>query len=147
MTFTTRTGEDGENVRLTKETEHALEALVHLGRQKTGAILEAGVLADEIGVPRPFMSKILQRLSKAQFVSGHRGNPRGYSLAVAPSRLNVRSVIEAMEGDDIFHRCIFWSEECSETNACPLHGVWKNVRPIVRAKMTGTTVADLAARK
>ncbi|HET9030208.1 MAG TPA: Rrf2 family transcriptional regulator [Candidatus Aquilonibacter sp.] len=134
-------------MRLTKETEHAIEALTYLGSQKPATIVEASMLADEIDVPRPFMSKILQRLAKAGLVRGHRGNPRGYSLAVSPARLSMRRVLESMEGEDLFSRCIFFSETCSETNSCPLHDAWKRVRPLFRTMMNDLTVADLAARK
>lgn len=143
----TRTEEDVENVRLTKETEHAIEALTHLATQEPATILEAGALAKSIDVPHAFMSKIMQRLAKAELVRGHRGKPRGYSLAVAPHRITLRRVLEAMEGEDIFSRCIFFSEECSETNSCSLHAVWKNIRPMVRKAMSDLTVSDLAARK
>jgi Rrf2 family iron-sulfur cluster assembly transcriptional regulator len=147
LTTKTRIGEDVENVRLTKETEHAIEAVRYLASRKPATIVEAAVLAQEIDVPRAFMSKILQRLAGAKIVRGHRGNPRGYSLAIDPRRLSVRRVLEAMQGEDIFSQCIFFSEECSETDSCSLHAVWKTIRPVVRKQMSGLTVADLAARK
>lgn len=133
-------------MRLTKETEHALEALTYLASQPRGTIVAAAALAEKIDVPHAFMSKILQRLAKAQLVAGHRGNPRGYSLNVEPKRLSVGRVLEEMEGD-VFERCIFFSNQCSETNSCRLHRVWKKIRPMVRRMMNDLTVADLAARK
>lgn len=134
-------------MKLTKESEYALQGLAALATHPQGAVVLASDLAREVGTSAGFMSKILQRLSGANIVQGHRGNPRGYSLAIPAERISVRDVIETVEGGDIFERCIFWSEPCSELNSCPLHEVWKRVRPNVRAQFSALTVRDLARKK
>ncbi len=134
-------------MKLTKETEYALEGLALLAKRPAGTVMLAADIADGVGTSGAFMSKILQRLGEAEIVRGHRGNPRGYSLAKSPDRVSVRDVVETLEGDDIFQRCIFWSEPCSEVNSCPLHDVWKRVRPQVRAQFSELTMRDLARRR
>ncbi len=134
-------------MKLTKETEYALDGLTFLAGRPQGTIVLAADLAEEVGTSPAFMSKIMQRLGAAKIVKGHRGNPRGYSLAKAAERISVRDVVETVEGDNVFERCIFWSEPCSEANFCPLHDVWKRVRPQVRMHFTELTVRDLARRK
>lgn len=134
-------------MKLTKETEYALDGLAFLAGRPVGTVMLAADLAGEVGTSAAFMSKIMQRLGGAKIVRGHRGNPRGYSLAKTAERITVRDVVETVEGNDIFERCIFWSEPCSEANSCPLHEVWKRVRPQVRAQFSGLTVRDLARRK
>jgi Rrf2 family protein len=134
-------------MKLTKETEYALDGLASLATRPEGAVMAAAELADAVGTSTGFMSKIMQRLGTANIVRGHRGNPRGYSLAKPPDTISVRDVIESLEGDTIFERCIFWSEACSEVNSCPLHDVWKRVRPQVRAQLSDLTLRDLARRR
>jgi Rrf2 family protein len=134
-------------MKLTKETEYALECLAWLAKRPEGAVIAAADLADTVGTSAGFMSKILQRLSGANVVRGHRGNPRGYSLARPADRISVRDVVESLEGDNIFERCIFWPEPCSKANSCPLHDVWKRVRPQVRAQFSVLTMRDLARKK
>ena len=134
-------------MKLTKESEYALESLAALASRPKGAIMLAADLAHEVGASAAFMSKILQRLGSAGLVVGHRGNPRGYSLMKAAERISVRDVVVALEGDDIFERCIFWSEPCSETNSCPLHYVWKRVRPSLRMQFSQLSIRDIARKK
>ncbi len=134
-------------MKLTKETEYALDGLAFLAGRPQGTVILAADLAEKIGTSAAFMSKIMQRLGAANIVKGHRGNPRGYSLAKAAERISVRDVVETVEGDNIFERCIFWSEPCSEANSCPLHEVWKRVRPRVRAQFAQLTMRDLSLRK
>lgn len=109
--------------------------------------MAAADVAEAVGTSPGFLSKSLQRLSGAKVVRGHRGNPRGYSLAKPADRISVRDVVESIEGSDIFERGIFWSEPCSEKDSCPLHDVWKRVRPQVRAQFSTLTVRDLANKK
>ena len=134
-------------MKLTKETEYALEGLASLAAFPEGTVMLAADLADAVGTSAGFMSKILQRLGSAKIVRGHRGNPRGYSLAKPAERISVRTVVESLEGDDIFERCIFWSERCSEVHSCPLHDVWKRVRPQVRSQFSELNVRDLAHKR
>jgi Rrf2 family iron-sulfur cluster assembly transcriptional regulator len=134
-------------MKLTRETNVALDALTHLARQPPGAIVGAAELAAAIDVSPAFLSKILQRLSGASIVRGHRGRRRGYSLALPPDQTSVRAVAEALEGESLFGRCVFWTYECSDVNPCPLHDVWKRVRPLVREEFTRLTIAELARRK
>jgi Rrf2 family transcriptional regulator, iron-sulfur cluster assembly transcription factor len=134
-------------MKLTKETEYALDGLASLASYPAGTVMPAADLADAVGTSTGFMSKIMQRLSLAKIARGHRGNPRGYSLARLAERISVRAVVEALEGDDIFERCIFWSELCSETTPCSLHDVWKRVRPQVRAQLSERSLRDLARKR
>jgi Rrf2 family iron-sulfur cluster assembly transcriptional regulator len=131
-------------MRLSKETHYALLALVHLAEQREGTIIEAAELAGRIDVSPTFLSKILQRLARAGLVRGHRGRERGYGLARPAAELSVREVTETFEGEGYFQRCIFWSNECSEKEPCPLHGVWGAVRPQMREAFSELTVAALA---
>jgi Rrf2 family protein len=133
-------------MRLSKETHYALLALMHLAKQREGTIIEAAELAQRIDVSPTFLAKILQRLARAGLVRGHRGRERGYGLARPAAELSVRDVTETFEGERYFQRCIFWSDECSEKEPCPLHGVWGAVRPQMREAFSASTIASLAER-
>jgi Rrf2 family iron-sulfur cluster assembly transcriptional regulator len=134
-------------MKLTRETSVALDALTYLARQPAGAIVGGAELAADIDASPAFLSKILQRLAGSRIVRGHRGRWRGYSLALPPDQTSVRLIAEALEGESLFGRCIFWTYECSDVDPCPLHDVWKRVRPLVREEFTRLTIADLARRK
>ena len=42
--------------------------------------------------------------------------------------VSVKEALEAIEGPDLFQRCIFWSDACSDSNPCLLHETWKVVK-------------------
>ena len=95
------------------------------------------------GVAAPFLAKSFSRLSRAGILKGFRGRSRGYVLARPPSEISVREIVETIEGPELFRRCIFWSDTCSESSPCPLHGTWAQIRPEVSRMLAETSIEDL----
>ncbi|HEX8805400.1 MAG TPA: Rrf2 family transcriptional regulator [Candidatus Aquilonibacter sp.] len=133
-------------MKLSQESRQALDALTYLARKPAGAVVESAKIAAALDVSPAFLSKILQRLGRAGFVTGHRGAVRGYSLARAAKGINVRDVAVAIDGDDLFNRCVFWSRPCSDSRPCILHGEWAKVRPQIERDLARLTIEELAAR-
>lgn len=132
-------------MKLNRESEYGLAGMTYLARQRPGTVLTVRAVADAQTVPRMFLAKTFRKLARHGVLRSHRGRQRGYALARAPREINVREILEGIEGRDLFARCIFWSDACSEDRPCMLHGTWKSVRPQVVELMAGITLADLAA--
>lgn len=133
-------------MKLSQESRQALDALTFLARKPLGAVVESADIAAALDISPAFLSKILQRLGRAGFVSGHRGAVRGYSLARAANSMSVRDVAVAIDGDDLFNRCVFWSRPCSNSHPCILHDEWARVRPQIEHGLADLTIASLAKR-
>jgi Rrf2 family protein len=133
-------------MKLARESRYAIEGLVVLAKEKSGAIMQLRDIAKAAGVPPNFLAKIFQKLHRANIVTSSRGAVRGYTLARRSNAIKMKAIILAIEGDDLFDRCIFWSERCADTSPCPMHDAWKQVRQTAADLMQRTTLADLAKR-
>jgi len=102
-------------------------------------IAEAGRL------PAGFLAQIFQKLSRHNVVSSHRGAIRGYALARDPETINLREIFEAIEGPDLFERCVFWPASCGRERRCRLHERWGPTRLELREMMERTSLKDMAA--
>jgi len=131
-------------MKFSRETYYGLQALAHMA-QRPNDMLEAAELARRAKLPRPFLAKILHSLAQHGVLRSFRGAKRGYMLAHPPEKITVREVIEALDGGDIFERCVFWSHGCSDRDPCPLHETWQTVRPAVASLLGRLTVAQLAS--
>jgi DNA-binding IscR family transcriptional regulator len=50
----------------------------------------------------------------------------------------------AIEGPELFERCIFWRDRRAETNPCPPHERWQQLRQrLIGGLMERTMLADL----
>ena len=130
-------------MKLGRESEYALEGLLALAKKPTGATMLLRDIAAAGEVPESFLSKIFQKLARAGVLQSSRGAVRGYSLGRRPKDIRVKEVLVAIEGSELFERCLFWNDRCAETDPCPMHTRWKPVRQQVMDMMEGTTLADL----
>lgn len=129
-------------MKLSRESRYALAALAFLARRVEETMIESREIAEATHAPAAFLAKILAKLMRAGVLTSVRGG--GYALARPPEEISVRDALAAVEGADLFARCIFWRDECSEDNPCPLHPTWGVVRPQVEAAMARLTIADLS---
>lgn len=131
-------------MKLSRESEYGLAALVHLARQRPRTVLPVKAIADAEALPPMFLAKTFRKLARHGILRSYRGRRRGYELARSPRAIGVREILEGIEGMDLFTRCIFWSNACSEEHPCLLHDAWTVVRPQAMDLMAQTTLADLA---
>lgn len=131
-------------VKLSRESEYGLEALIVLARQGDGKVMLLREIAEARGLPAGFLAKILQKLARHQLVSSHRGAVRGYSLARPAGRVSLREILEALEGSDLFSRCVFWPGRCADEKPCRLHEQWAMIRPRFQAMMEQVTLEQVA---
>ncbi|MBI4527776.1 MAG: Rrf2 family transcriptional regulator [Deltaproteobacteria bacterium] len=132
-------------MKLGRESEYAIEGLLVLATKPPGTMMLLRDIADARKVPQTFLAKIFQKLTRGGVVVSSRGAIRGYALARPPRGIKVKDIFLAVEGPDLFDRCIFWSDRCAEDDPCPMHFRWKAIKQnIIAELMERTTLADLA---
>ena len=134
-------------MKLSKESRYAIEGLMVLAKNRTGTPMQLRDIAEAAGAPPSFLAKIFQKLNRANLVISSRGAVRGYALAHRPDTIKLKDVFAAVEGGDVFDRCIFWSDRCTDLSPCPMHFEWKRVRDGITGLMQRTTLADLARKR
>lgn len=96
------------------------------------------------GLPPSFLAKAFQKLARHGMLVAQRGPGRGYVLARAAADISVREVLEAIEGDDLFRRCVFLSSQCSDERPCPLHHYLSHAVEELKSAVERLSLADLA---
>lgn len=132
-------------MKLSKESQYGLAGVAFLASQPPGTIVQAGPLADAGGLPATFLAKTLRKLTRHGVLKSFRGRKRGYALARPAHEISVREVLEAIEGPDLFERCVFWSDACEDDSPCLLHETWKTVRPVMASLMERISLEEVAA--
>lgn len=130
-------------MKLGRESLYAVEGLLTLSKEPLGVTMLLRDIAVSAKVPETFLAKIFQKLARAGVLQSSRGAIRGYALARRPKDIKVKDIFLAIEGPDLFDRCVFWSDRCAESDPCPMHSRWKRVRQQVSKMMEQTTLADL----
>jgi Rrf2 family protein len=83
---------------LSKGCQYAVRTAALLSLYPPGTVFSRQVLSGKVKVPAPFLSKILQTLTRAGLLRSHRGAQRGYSLARPPARISILDLVVSYDG-------------------------------------------------
>ena len=91
---------------------------VHASEGKKAGVKE---IAAALDVPKYFLAKILQQLSRNNLISSTKGPSGGFYLSGQNLEATLKEVVECIDGPDVFNSCILGLPVCSSENPCPLH--------------------------
>ena len=131
-------------MHLTKKSKYALLGLAYLVSRERGATVPLAEVAEAQALPATFLAKIFQELARHGVLEADRGRGSGYVLHRAPSEVRVREVVEAVEGSMALKRCLLWSNDCSESEPCPLHYRLKQFHTQLDEVLNEVTLAEYA---
>lgn len=131
-------------LQITRDGEYAVRAIVYLASQPEGKISLVNEISEAQDVPKSYLSKIMQHLTKAGLAKSRRGARGGFSLARPASQITLRETIEAIEGPIYLNVCLIKKGECPRDEVCPVHPVWKEAQRRLFEVLESKTMADLA---
>lgn len=130
-------------MELSRVADYAVRAVLYLS--VCDDLCRTQDISEAMMVPRAYLSKVLQDLSRRDIVRLKPGVGGGVVLAVDPSDLSLLDVINAVEGRMAFNRCTYAPGECQFTDCCPVHAFWATLQSTIEERVGGVTFADLAA--
>jgi Rrf2 family protein len=125
-------------MEITQETDYAVRCVLYLSREGHEQNVMIEKIAEEMRIPKSFLAKILQKLSKAGIVQSFRGVKGGFRLTRPPKKITLLDVVEAIEGPVAMNRCTLAGEFCSFTRTCSVHPVWSRLRMMVEKYLRTT---------
>lgn len=113
---------------LTQTTEHALRALLYLGRLTAGERASVAVIAEATGIPSAYLAKLLQTLAGRGWVESRLGRSGGFALSVPLDVICVADLIEQFAGSTGGSLCLLGNGACDPANPCIAHVRWSAAR-------------------
>ena len=132
-------------MQLTRAGDYAVRVMIHLAAAPWGSVVRRGQIQERQGVPPAHLAKIIQALGRAKLVRTFRGAGGGVALAVRPEEVNLRQVIEAVEGPIFLNRCLVRAGACPRDVFCTAHPEWRRIQEVLMRELDAVTMASLAA--
>ena len=130
---------------LSNSSKYALKAVLYLA-DKTDESHKLMVkdLYLPTQVPKAYLAKILQAISKQNIISATKGPKGGYYLTKENKENPVYSVIEIIDGHQRIESCVLGIEDCNPEHPCPLHEYVAPTRTALLNTLKRMTIGELA---
>jgi Rrf2 family iron-sulfur cluster assembly transcriptional regulator len=130
-------------VIFSKKCELALQAVLFLSTQDSKKAFSATQISEKLGVPKEFVSKVLQQLAIEGIVGSKKGKNGGFFLKRPANSIHLIDIVLAIDGLDVFHKCVLGFKGCSMDNPCPVHEKWGKLRDETYRMLSEETLAEL----
>jgi Rrf2 family protein len=130
-------------VIFSKACEYGLQAVLYLSSFSQEESVPAYRIAEELKIPKEFISKILQSLTDHKLISSKKGKFGGFSLAKDPNKIKLIDIVEAIDGLDAFKTCVLGFPQCSSDVPCPVHESWGKLRNQAYDMLSNETLDEL----
>ena len=128
-----------------KSVEYAIQAMIYLAENEGKDLAMVKSIAEAYNIPKHFLAKLVQTLTRNRLIRSYRGRKGGIELARPADKITMLQVVNAIEGPPPEQEmCVIGFDICSDSVCCPLHTQWKHIKGLVRETLQHQTLAELA---
>ncbi|MDD5737554.1 MAG: Rrf2 family transcriptional regulator [Candidatus Omnitrophica bacterium] len=130
---------------VTRNTDYAVRALCYMaarGKEEEG-VTSVTELVKELGMPRPFLRKILQKLNTAKLLISQKGKGGGFKLAKPAEKIFITEVMQIFQGPFKINDCMFKRKICPNRKGCFLRRKLEAIEEYAVAQLKGVTIKEI----
>ncbi|MEI8349532.1 MAG: Rrf2 family transcriptional regulator [Candidatus Omnitrophota bacterium] len=127
---------------ITRNTDYALRSICFIARHEERTI-SVSELVKELKIPRSFLRKILQILTKKEILKSARGLGGGFLLAVPTRKILLTDLIKIFQGQLNLNECFFKKMPCPNMEKCILRKKISKIERYVLRELKTITIASL----
>lgn len=129
---------------ISNSSKYALKAVLYLAVNSSG---RQKILAKDISgptnIPKAYLSKVLQELSRHNIVSSVKGPGGGFYLSDENINTPLMKIIQVIDGDNRLNSCMLSLQDCDAEHPCPMHDLVGNTKVNFVKNLEQNTVGDL----
>ena len=129
---------------LSNTSKYAIRAVIYLSLNTVeGMKLGIKQISKDLKIPTPFLGKILQTLAKHKILSSTKGPHGGFGLGKKADEIKLIDIVDIVDGEDIFKKCLIRLDDCSETEPCTMHIRYSAIRTQLLNLFQNQNISDL----
>ena len=125
-----------------RDTDYAIRAVCYAVKQGSG-IVTVPELVKALKIPRPFLRRILQTLTKTGAIRSYRGLGGGFEFSAGIKKKRLVDLIEACQGDIKINECLFKKALCPNRSSCLLKKRMEKIEAYIRKELSSITIDEL----
>ncbi len=130
-------------LRLSKKSEYALMAVLHLARVPEGDRAAVSAIAEARSLPRGLLAKVMQELKRRDLVESTKGVTGGYRLKRSLSEIAFLDVVRPFEESVGLTECLDpLRPPCDRLDCCTLRDPIQTLNGWFMSQLSALTMAD-----
>ena len=109
---------------ITSAARYAVKAMLDLATHAGEARVTTREISERQRIPKPFLTKIIERLIHAGLVVSQRGTRGGLALSKPAHGITFLEIVEAIDGSITRTPCFVRPDECICNRRCPIYEAW-----------------------
>lgn len=133
---------------LSKTAVYGIRAAVFIANESSnGKRTRVSTISEGIDAPMHFTAKIVQQLAKNKILNSVKGPNGGFIMTDEQRKKNtIKTIVEALDGDELYHSCGLGLQDCQDKNPCPIHEIYGDLRKRIIEIHTKNTIDELAQK-
>lgn len=124
----------------------AIKAVIYLAaKAENGEKSGVKEIAQYINASEHTVSKILQNLVRQKIINSIKGPTGGFYITKEQQQQPIITIVDTIDGKDLFEGCGLGLSKCSSTHPCPIHDDYKKGRELIKELFTTKTISVLCA--
>lgn len=129
---------------LSNTCKTAIKAVIYLAsKEENGDKTGVKEIALYINASEHTVSKILQNLVRQKIINSIKGPSGGFYITKEQQSQPIITIVNTIDGKDLFNECGLGLSKCSPTHPCPIHDDYKKGREIIQNLFTTKTISVL----
>ena len=124
---------------ITRDTDYAIRALFCIAKKKKEKV-SVSELVSELRIPKPFLRKIFQILSKKGILKSYKGKNGGFELVQDPKKISLLDIIEVFQGKLQLNDCMFKKVRCPNMKVCEVKKRIDKIQDYVLNELKDVTI-------
>ncbi len=127
---------------ITRNTDYALRALCAIAKNGKEVTSVAQLVA-VLKMPRSFLRKIMQKISKTGLIVSSKGKGGGFVLARNPKDIYLTDLIRIFQGELKINECSFKKKKCPQVAVCALKKKIDKIQEYVIKELKSVSIVSL----
>ena len=131
-------------MKFSTKTEYGMRAMVYLAKYFNRGTISLTEIAEKEEISHAYLERLIAKLRQAKLVKSVKGVKGGYTLAKSPDKIDLFSIVKALEGPIIVFDCLVENRKipCNR-KTCLTKKIWQKVQDQIIDVLKKTKLSEL----
>lgn len=134
-------------MKLSTRTRYGMRAMVDLTLHNSDQPVQLKDIAERQQISLAYLEHLIMLLTSAGIVKSTRGVHGGIRLAKSPEQIQLKEILEVLEGPLAPVDCLKDEKGCPRSGTCATRDIWNDMKKALEGVLESNTLQDLADRQ